>query len=301
MIATKLKGTGVALVTPFHKGGNIDFTSLGKVIEHTINGGVDFIVSLGTTGEAATLNEQEQLAVLEYTVETVNERVPVVVGAGNNNTSHGIKKLKKLCEVGGEQIVAVLIVTPYYNKPNQTGLYEHFKSIADMSPKPIIMYNVPGRTGVNLNAETTIRLAEDNSNIIGIKEASGNMIQCMQILKEKPDKFIVFSGDDALTFPLILLGMKGVISVTANAFPDLVSQMTKSALKGEVKAARYIHEKLLSFSNAIFEEGNPTGIKASLEELELVQNNLRLPLVKASRQHYNKLQNLIKEINQKKE
>ena len=295
---SKLKGTGVALVTPLHKGGNIDFTSLEKLINHTINGGCDFIVSLGTTAETCTLEEQEQLAVLEYSIDCVEGRVPIIMGIGGTDTSACIKKLKHFCSTNAGKITAVLNVTPYYNKPNQKGLYEHFKAIADSSPLPIMMYNVPGRTGVNLSAETCLALAENNSNILGIKEASGNVAQCMEILRNKPKNFVVFSGDDSLTLPLMSIGMKGVISVAANAFPNLMSQMVNLCLKNDFKQARLIHEKLLPFSNTIFEEGNPTGIKSALEVLGLVQNNLRLPLVKGSRQHFNKLQEIIKKIKQ---
>ncbi|MDR1847015.1 MAG: 4-hydroxy-tetrahydrodipicolinate synthase [Bacteroidales bacterium] len=293
---SKLKGTGVALVTPFHTNKGIDFSSLGRVINHTIDGGCDFAVLLGTTSESATLDEQEQLAVLEYSIDCIEGKVPVVVGVGGNNTLYTIKKIKKLCCDINEHISAVLNVTPYYSKPNQKGLYEHFKAVADGSPVPIIMYNVPGRTGVNLNAETCLALAENHSNIMGIKEASGNFAQCMEILRNKPNNFTVFSGDDALTLPLMSLGMKGVISVTANAFPDLVSQMVKLCLKQDFKQARVIHEKLLNFSTVIFNEGNPTGIKSALEILGLVQNNLRLPLVKGSHQHFKELQEIIKKI-----
>ncbi|MDR0789389.1 MAG: 4-hydroxy-tetrahydrodipicolinate synthase [Bacteroidales bacterium] len=294
--SSKLKGTGVALVTPLHKGGNIDFTSLENLINYTIDGGCNFIVSLGTTAETSTLEEQEQLAVLEYSLDCVDGRVPVVMGVGGNDTSACIKRLKHFCSVSSEKIAAILNVTPYYNKPNQKGLFEHFKSIADASPLPIIMYNVPSRTGVNLSAETCLALAESNANIMGVKEASGNFAQCMEILRNKPKNFVVFSGDDALTLPLMSIGMKGVISVTANAFPDLMSQMVNLCLKNDFKQARVIHDKLLPFSNTIFEEGNPTGIKSALEVLGLVQNNLRLPLVKGSRQHFNKLQEIIKKI-----
>jgi 4-hydroxy-tetrahydrodipicolinate synthase len=292
----KLKGTGVAIVTPFHKGGNVDFTSLGKLINYIINGGVDFIVALGTTAESSTLSEQEQLAVLEYTQEIIANRVPVVVGIGGNSTTACIAKLKRFLGNDSENIAAILSVAPYYNKPNQKGLQAHFKAIADTSSLPVILYNVPSRTGVNIAVETIIALAEERSNIIGIKEASGNFAQCMDILTLKPKDFVVFSGDDALTLPLMSLGVKGVISVTANAYPDLVSSMVNLCLKGDFKKALPFHEKLLPFSNAIFEEGNPTGIKAALEMMGLIQNNLRLPLVKSSKNLNNTLQDLIKKI-----
>ncbi|MDR1005249.1 MAG: 4-hydroxy-tetrahydrodipicolinate synthase [Bacteroidales bacterium] len=294
---TKIKGTGVAIVTPFHKNKEVDFTSLSKVVSHVLDGNTDFVVALGTTSESVTLSNQEAFAVLEHTLDCVEERVPVVVGVSGNCTTEVISKVRMLKDIAEDRFSAVLVSTPYYNKPTQQGLYEHFKVVANALPTPIILYNIPGRTGVNLNAETCLRLAEENKNIIGLKEASGNMAQCMEILRNKKADFAVFSGDDALTMPLMSLGMSGVISVTANAFPQLVSQMVNYCLKGDYKQARKIHEMLLPFSNAIFEEGNPAGIKTALEILGLLQNNLRLPLVKGSRGLYNKITEIIKKLN----
>lgn len=288
-----LQGTGVALVTPFHKQGTIDFTSLGRLIDHTIEGGVDYLVSLGTTSEYPTLSSQEQLAVVEFTIEKVENRVPVVLGMGGNDTRSLVDKIR---QTDMSSIAAILSVAPYYNKPNQKGLYAHYKAIAEASNTPIILYNVPGRCGVNITAETTLQLANDFSNIIGIKEASGNMAQCMEILANKPQGFTVVSGEDALVLPMIALGAQGVISVVANAYPNIMSELVTHSLKSNMKKARAVHEKLLPFSNAIFDEGNPTGIKAALEIMGICQNNLRLPLVKSSKQLYSKLQTIINNI-----
>lgn len=288
-----LQGTGVALVTPFHKQGNIDFTSLGRLIDHTIEGGVDYLVSLGTTSEYPTLSSQEQLAVVEFTIEKVENRVPIVLGMGGNDTRSLVDKIR---HTDLSSIAAILSVAPYYNKPNQKGLYAHYKAIAEASNTPIILYNVPGRCGVNMTAETTLQLANDFSNIIGIKEASGNMAQCMEILANKPQGFTVVSGEDALVLPMIALGAQGVISVAANVYPNIMSELVTHSLKSNMKKARAVHEKLLPFSNAIFDEGNPTGIKAALEIMGICQNNLRLPLVKSSKQLYSKLQTIINNI-----
>lgn len=288
-----LQGIGVALVTPFHKQGNIDFTSLGRLIDHTIEGGVDYLVSLGTTSEYPTLSSQEQLAVVEFTIEKVENRVPIVLGMGGNDTRSLVDKIR---HTDLSSIAAILSVAPYYNKPNQKGLYAHYKAIAEASNTPIVLYNVPGRCGVNMTAETTLQLANDFSNIIGIKEASGNMAQCMEILADKPQGFTVVSGEDALVLPMIALGAQGVISVAANAYPNIMSELVTHSLKSNMKKARAVHEKLLPFSNAIFDEGNPTGIKAALEIMGICQNNLRLPLVKSSKQLYSKLQTIINNI-----
>lgn len=289
-----LQGTGVALVTPFHKQGNIDFTAFGKLIEHTINGGVDYLLCLGTTSEYPTLSRQEKLAVVEYTIEKVENRVPIVLGMGSNNTRSLVDEIKK---TDFSSIAAILSVAPYYNKPNQKGLYSHFKAVAEVSDVPVILYNVPGRCGVNISAETCLQLANDFSNIIGIKEASGNISQCMDILMNKPQGFTVVSGEDALVLPLMALGMQGVISVTANAFPKQMSELVNHCLKSNMKKARAVHEKLLPFSNAIFEEGNPVGIKAALEILDITPSYLRQPLVKASKPLQTKLQTIINNIN----
>lgn len=289
----KLKGCGVAIITPFHKHGTVDFTSLGKVVEHIISNGVNYIVALGTTGETATLTEKEKVAVTDFIIETTDNRIPVVLGIGGNNTQKIIEQVK---ETNFEGISAILSVAPYYNKPQQKGLFYHFKSIEEVSPVPMIIYNVPGRTGVNITAETTLKLAREVEGIIGVKEASGNLMQIMQIIKDKPNDFLVISGDDALTMPAISAGADGVISVVANAFPKEFSDMVNFSLEGNIKKAKEIHYKLFDFINAIFEDGSPAGIKAALEYLELCQNNLRLPLVKVNKQTITNIHNTIKEI-----
>lgn len=286
-------GTGVAIVTPFHRQRNINFTSLGNIVEHVINGGVDYIVCLGTTSEVPTLTSQEQMAVLDCMIDLVDKRVPIVLGMGGNNTSELVDRIAK---TDLSEVSALLSVTPYYNKPSQKGIYEHFKAVAEASSVPIILYNVPGRTSSNISADTCLQLANDFPNIIGIKEASGNFSQCMEIIAKKPKNFQVISGEDALTMPLMSVGMTGIISVTANAFPKEVSTMINLCLKGDYKKAKDIHYKLLSFTNAIFEEGNPAGIKTALEIMQISQSYLRLPLVKVSKPLSNKIENLINEI-----
>jgi 4-hydroxy-tetrahydrodipicolinate synthase len=288
-----LKGCGVAIVTPFHKHGTVDFTSLGKLVEHLIANDINYIVALGTTGETATLSEKEKLAVTDFIVDTVAKRVPIVLGIGGNDTQKIIDQIK---DFNFDGIDAVLSVAPYYNKPQQRGLYYHFKSIEAVLPIPMIIYNVPSRTGVNITAETTLKLANEIPSIIGIKEASGNMMQCMQIIKDKPKDFLVISGDDALTLPLITAGADGVISVVANAFPKEFSEMVQMALSANCRKAKELHYKLFEFTNAIFEDGSPAGIKAALEALDICQNNLRLPLVKVNKQTNTTIQNLVKEI-----
>lgn len=288
-----IKGTGVAMVTPFDKQGNVDLTSFGKLINHCIEGGCDYLVCLGTTSEYPTLSQKEMFAVKEFTIECVENRVPIVLGMGGNDTRELINKITKYDYTN---IAAILSVAPFYNKPNQKGLYTHFSQVANSSPVPVIIYNVPGRTGSNLNAETTLQLAETCNNIIGIKEASGNMNQCMEILRCKPKGFNVISGEDALTVPLMSVGAKGVISVTANAFPKQVSDMVNYCLKDNFKKAIPIHNALLPFTNAIFEEGNPVGIKSALKTLGITNNVVRLPLTEASKSLSNKIQSIINDI-----
>jgi len=276
----QFKGTGVAIVTPFHDSGNIDFGAFEKILEHVITGGVNYIVALGTTGESVNLSKDEKVAVLDFVVETVNNRVPVVAGVGGNSTQEVINTIKATSFDG---LDAILSVCPYYNKPQQRGIYVHYKAIAGACPVPVILYNVPGRTSVNITAETTLKLAKDFRNIIGIKEASGNLFQCMEILKERPQGFLVISGDDMLTLPLLSIGADGVISVGANAFPGHFSRMVEQGLKGKISKARSLHYELLHFIDALFLDGNPSGIKAALEILELCKSNVRLPLVKVNK------------------
>ena len=286
-------GTGVALITPFRKQQEtVDFTKLEHLIEYIVTSGVDYIVALGTTSEAATMTPSERSAVQEFIVETVNGRCPIMLGLGGNNTLDVTDTINR---TNFDGISGILSVAPYYNKPNQRGLQQHFLSIAEASPVPVIIYNVPGRTGVNIAAETTLTLANECPNIIGINEASGNMQQVMEILRRRPAGFRVISGDDALTCPMIAMGADGVISVIANALPKETSDMVRSALKGDLKKALPLHYRMLPLMNAIFEEGNPTGVKALLEIQGSVSNILRLPLVKSSKTLYNKLSMLYNE------
>jgi 4-hydroxy-tetrahydrodipicolinate synthase len=287
----KFIGTGTAIVTPFTKDGKVDFKSLEKLINHIIKGGVEYVVVLGTTGESVTLSKEEKQAVVDHTVKTVNKRVPVVLGLGGNNTQEILTALKK---ENFKNIDALLSVSPYYNKPNQRGIYEHYKAIAEASPLPIILYNVPGRTASNITADTTLKLAGAFKNIIGIKEASGNLEQCMKIIKYKPKDFLVISGDDALTLPIIACGGDGVISVTANAFPKDFSEMTRQILAGNVKEAQRLHYKLTDIIEQLFADGNPAGIKAVLELMKICPAYMRLPLVNVNKETQTKLTEMIK-------
>jgi len=287
---SKFKGTGVALVTPFHKDGSIDFKSFKKVINRCIDGKVEYVVPLGTTGESVTLNKDEKNAVLDFVVEIVEKRVPVVLGLGGNNTAEIVNQIAHT-DLGG--VDAILSVSPYYNRPTQRGLYQHFKTIAGACPVPVILYNVPTRTGSNMLAETTLQLAEEVRNIIGIKEASGNMEQVMRIIQNKPKDFLVISGDDAITLPIIACGGDGVISVVANAYPREFSDMVRLSLEGNFDKAKKLHYKLLEFIQTLFADGSPGGIKAALNIMNVCQEYVRLPLVGVNKATLNKLTALI--------
>jgi len=288
-----LKGTGVAVVTPFKKSGAIDFDASEKIINHIIDGGCEFLVSLGTTGESPTISKQEKKALIEHTVKVIDGRVPLVIGIGGNNTSDVVLAIHSMPFKG---VSAVLSVSPYYNKPPQAGLFEHFKIISESSPVPVILYTVPGRTGSNISAATTLRLAAECPNIIGIKEASGNFDQIYQVLRDRPEGFLVLSGDDSLTMPLLSAGADGVISVTAQAFPKEFSNMVRFGLTGDFTSARKLHFHLLDFMNLLFSDGSPAGIKAALNILQLCENTLRLPLVPASEETTGKLKRSIQTI-----
>lgn len=288
----KFRGTGVAIITPFHNDETIDFTSLKKLIDFQIENKVEYIVALGTTGESATLSKDEKKAVIEFIIETVNKRTPVVVGIGGNNTR---EVLKTIDSTDFTNIDAILSVCPYYNKPTQEGIYQHYKLVSTNSPVPVIMYNVPGRTGINMTADTTLRLANDFKNIMAVKEASGNLEQIMRIIKYKPNNFMVISGDDALTMPMIATGANGVISVTANAFPYEFSEMVRLTLEGKLEKAKELHYKLLDIYDALFMEGSPGGIKAVLEIMGYCKNYFKLPVVPVSQKTYEHIKLLIKE------
>jgi len=274
-----LRGTGVALVTPFKSNMEVDYDALERVIDFVIRGGVEYVVTLGTTGETPTVDRSEKISIANFTFEKVNGRIPVVIGIGGNNTTELIRDLETFPV---EKSVAVLSASPYYSKPSQEGLYVHYKTLAESSPKPLLLYNVPGRTGRNVTAATTIRLANEIENIQGIKEASGDMAQCMQILRDKPNDFLVVSGDDALALPQIACGMDGVISVAANAFPGNFSEMVRLSLAANFKEAKEVNDGLIDAYDLMFVENNPAGVKAFLTELKLINNYVRLPLVPLS-------------------
>ncbi len=289
----KFIGTGVAIITPFKADLSIDFDSLQKQIEHLITNGINYLVVLGTTGESVTQSESEKDNLVIFIKEKVNKRVPIVLGIGGNDTQAVLNKIRK---TDFDQIDAILSVAPYYNKPSQEGLYQHFKAIAEACPVSVILYNVPGRTCSNLKAETTLRLARDFKNIVAVKEASGDFSQAMYIIKSKPKDFIVLSGEDALTLPLMSVGVSGVISVVANAFPKEFSTMVQLALQNNFNDAEKIHYQLLEFIDNLFIEGNPAGIKEALLIMGIIKNNLRLPLVNVSEKTHLKLKELIGKI-----
>jgi 4-hydroxy-tetrahydrodipicolinate synthase len=284
-----LSGTGVALVTPFHSNKEIDEPALARVIEYVIAGGVEYVVTLGTTGETPTISREEKISIARFTIDVVNGRVPVVIGAGGSDTREVIREIEKL-PTG--QAVAILSASPYYSKPSQEGIYQHYKAIAAASPKPVLLYNVPGRTARNVNATTVLRLAE-LPNIAGIKEAGGDMAQCALILRDRPEDFLVVSGDDALAFPQIAIGMQGVISVAANSFPQAFSNMVRAALLGDLKKAKKINDGLIEAYDLLFVENNPAGVKAALAELGLIENELRLPLVPLSKLYHDPLKKYV--------
>jgi 4-hydroxy-tetrahydrodipicolinate synthase len=276
-IYTQLRGTGVAIVTPFAKNGDVDFAGLSSLINHLIKGKVKYLVVLGTTGETATMNKEEKQQVIDHVIKETKKRMPLVLGIGGNSTQEVIDTIK---HTDLSAFAAILSVSPYYNKPSQQGIYEHYKAIAKSTDKPIILYNVPGRTASNISAETTLKLAHNFKNIIAIKEASGNIEQCMSIIKNKPKDFMLISGDDNLTLPLLACGADGVISVLANACPKDFSDMVRTGLKGDFTTARKLHYKTFDITNQLFADGNPGGVKIALELLKVCGPTVRLPLVK---------------------
>ncbi len=276
MVQNIFKGLGIALITPFKEDGSVDYESLGRLLDYQLANGADFLCILATTGETPTLTTEEKQTIKNFIVDHVKGRVPILMGCGGNNTRAVVEELKTADFRG---VDGVLSVCPYYNKPSQEGLYQHFRAIAQATSLPVVLYNVPGRTGVNLKAETTVRLARDCKNIVAVKEASGNLEQVDEIIKNKPSGFDVISGDDALTFPMISCGAVGVISVIGNALPKEFSKMIRLQMRGEYDAARKIHHRFTDLFGLLFVDGNPAGVKAMLHEMGMIENVLRLPLV----------------------
>lgn len=279
MAYQQFKGTGVALVTPFQRDGSVDYAALEKLTHHVIKGGVDFLVALGTTAETPTLTIQEKTDILSAVIKYNDGQLPVVCGVGGNNTSETVEHLKTL-DIRG--VDAILSVAPYYNRPSQEGMYQHFKAIAEATNKPIILYNVPGRTGSNILPATAIRLAKDFTNVIAIKEASGNMVQIMELIHDKPDNFTVLSGDDNLALAQMAVGMEGIISVAANCFTKEMTDVINLAIVGKFDKARKIFYKILPGIDLLFAEGNPAGVKCVLKNMSICEEQLRLPLVPVS-------------------
>ena len=293
MVRNIFKGLGIALITPFCKDGSVDYKSLVRLMEYQLDNGADFLCILATTGETPCLTKDEKQKIKDLVVSTVKGRVPILMGCGGNNTAAIVEELQTGDFRG---IDGVLSVCPYYNKPSQEGLYQHFKTIAAATSLPVVLYNVPGRTGVNLKAETTVRLARDCENIVAIKEASGSLEQVDEIIKNKPKDFAVISGDDALTFPMISCGAEGVISVIGNALPKEFSRMIRLEFKGEYEGARKIHHRFTELFSLLFVYGNPAGVKAMLHEMGFIENVLRLPLVPTRISTLQKMSEILKEL-----
>ncbi len=293
MVHNIFKGLGIALITPFKEGGEVDYKSLMRLVEYQLDNGADFFCILATTGETPTLSAEEKDKIKNLVVDLVGGRVPILMGCGGNNTEAVVQELKTGDFRG---IDGVLSVCPYYNKPSQEGLYQHFKKIAEATKLPVVLYNVPGRTGVNLKAETTVRLARDCENIVAIKEASGNLEQVDEIIKNKPADFDVISGDDALTFPMVSCGAVGVISVIGNALPREFSKMIRLQMRGEYDGARKIHHRFTDLFSLLFVDGNPAGVKAMLSEMGYIENILRLPLVPMRVKNVQRMSEILKEL-----
>jgi len=289
-----LHGMGVALITPFKEDESVDYEALIRMVNHLIDNGTDYIVALGTTAETPALSEDEKIEITRIVVEQVNRRIPVVLGVGGNCTRNVLNQIEQTNFKG---IDAILSVVPYYNKPSQEGMYQHFKAIAKVSPRPIVLYNVPGRTAINMTAATTLRLAHDFENVVGIKEASGNFSQMDDIIKNKPTDFQVISGDDGITFPLIALGAVGVISVIGNAFPKEFSRMVRLALAGDYNNARIIHSRFAELFELLFVDGNPAGVKSMLNMMGFIENKLRLPLIPTRITTFEKIRDVLHKLN----
>lgn len=286
-----LKGTGVAIVTPFTKKGKVDFDALGRLVEHLIKGKVEYLVVLGTTGESATLSKEEKQQVIDHVVKANKKRLPLVLGVGGNNTAEVVHSLK---HDDLKAFSAILSVSPYYNKPSQEGIYQHYREVVKASPLPVILYNVPGRTSSNIAWDTTVKLAKEFRNIVAIKEASGNLEQCMKIIKYRPKDFLVISGDDNLTLPIVACGGDGVISVVANAYPQPFSDMVRAALKYDMKTAQKLHYSLIDITDQLFADGNPGGVKHALSLMKIMEPYVRLPLVQPNDKVQAKLKEMVK-------
>ena len=293
MVHNIFKGLGIALITPFLEDGSVDYKSLIRLVEYQLDNGADFLCILATTGETPTLTQNEKQKIKDLIVDLVGGRVPILMGCGGNNTAAIVNELQTGDFRG---IDGVLSVCPYYNKPSQEGLYQHFKAIANATKLPVVLYNVPGRTGVNLQAATTVRLAQDCENIVAIKEASGNLEQVDEIIKNKPADFDVISGDDALTFPMVSCGAVGVISVIGNALPKEFSKMIRLQMRGEYDPARKIHHRFIDLFSLLFVDGNPAGVKAMLHEMGFIENKLRLPLVPMQIKNMQRMSEILKEL-----
>ena len=293
MVHNIFKGLGIALITPFKEDGSVDYDALIRLVDYQLNNGADFFCILATTGETPTLTREEKQKIKDLVVDYVQARVPILMGCGGNNTAAVIEELQTADFKG---IDGILSVCPYYNKPSQEGLYQHFKAIAAATQLPVVLYNVPGRTGVNLQAATTVRLARDCQNIVAIKEASGNLEQVDEIIKNKPADFDVISGDDSLTFPMVSCGAVGVISVIGNALPKEFSRMIRLQMRGEYDPARTIHHRFTDLFSLLFVDGNPAGVKAMLSEMGFIQNVLRLPLVPMRINNMQRMSEILKEL-----
>lgn len=293
MADINLRGMGVALITPFKEDGSVDYEALDRLVDYQLQNGTDYFVVLGTTAETPTLTEEEKKKIIELVVTKVRGRIPIVLGVGGNCTRAVVDNLKN---GNFEGIDAILSVVPYYNKPSQEGIYQHYKAIAEATELPVILYNVPGRTGVNMTAETTLRIAREFKNVIAVKEASGNITQMDDIIKNKPENFSVISGDDGITFPLITLGAVGVISVIGNAFPSEFSRMVRLALAGDYDSARTIHHRFTELFSLLFVDGNPAGVKSMLNMMGFIENRLRLPLVPTRIVTYEKIRDVLREL-----
>lgn len=295
MNTSYIKGTGVALITPFNNHNQIDTKALQRLVFRMIEGGVEYLVPLGTTGESPTLTKDEKKQVIETVLEANQGRLPVVMGIGGNNTYEVVQEIKYYTKT--YPLDGILSVCPYYNKPNQDGIYVHYSVIAHNTDLPVIMYNIPPRTGINMTPETILKLAHDHKNLVAVKEASGSITQVMAIMSQKPDSFLVTSGDDNLTLAFMSVGAVGVISVAGNVFPREISDKVRFALQGDYEKARTYHYKLLEFMEFLFAEGNPVGVKAALEIMGICLKNVRLPLVPASEQYYQGMEKVLKKVN----